>query len=286
MLLFLSKSATALWLEASEWALLVFGVALVVGLIGEHKGIKSATWKAREHIFSMLVVIGVAGELIADGGIFAFSGRLQTISDRENSKLNERAAKFEKEAAELRADNLALELKLNEVTNRVFSIDPLHRPIKSITAHVFLDVLGTNEFLETVGQPVPVLLGGDFLIYGGQGRAARLRCVQFEYVPLQRNGKEIGERTYSMTFAWPNADFMNVLTKDWVAGDDVSVEELDKKMTLAFTEAPHVWKRSEIVSGMCTITINGALERRFSVPKYTDESGGTKFLPIKINETK
>jgi len=59
----------------------------------------------------MFVIIGVAGELWADGGIFLFSSHLQTIADleiaaltREAAEANDRASKNEREAAELRKE--------------------------------------------------------------------------------------------------------------------------------------------------------------------------------------
>jgi hypothetical protein len=77
----LSKSATSIALDTSEIVLLLFGVLLTVGLIGEYA--KSERWKRHVKIFEMLVIIGVAGELLADGGIFLFSSHLQTIADQE-----------------------------------------------------------------------------------------------------------------------------------------------------------------------------------------------------------
>src|SRR5665213_263036 len=76
----LSKSATITGLESSEWALLIFGVILVVGVVGELKALWWSVWVKR---FEWIVLIGIAGELIADGGLFFFSSQLQGISDLE-----------------------------------------------------------------------------------------------------------------------------------------------------------------------------------------------------------
>jgi hypothetical protein len=70
----LSKSATSICLDASEIVLLVFGIVLVIGLVGEVA--KSEKWKRRVRLFELMVVFGVAGELMADGGIFLFSRHL------------------------------------------------------------------------------------------------------------------------------------------------------------------------------------------------------------------
>ncbi len=80
-LLSLSRSATSSALDASEIALLIFGIVLVVGLIGEVA--KSERWKKRLRIFELMVIIGVAGELVADGGIFVFSSHLEAITEAE-----------------------------------------------------------------------------------------------------------------------------------------------------------------------------------------------------------
>jgi hypothetical protein len=76
-----SKSATLSGLDLSEFALLVFGIVLVIGLVGEYA--KSDRWRKHVKKFEMMVILGVAGELIADGGVFLFSGHLQTIADAE-----------------------------------------------------------------------------------------------------------------------------------------------------------------------------------------------------------
>jgi hypothetical protein len=82
----LSKHATALALDSSEVALLLFGLLLVVGLVGEYS--ESERWKKYVKTFEMLVILGVAGELFADAGVFVFSARLQSLSDIEVGRLN------------------------------------------------------------------------------------------------------------------------------------------------------------------------------------------------------
>jgi hypothetical protein len=89
MLSSLSKGATSLGLNASEVALLLFGVLLVVGLVGEYSEL--ARWKRFVKTFELFVILGVAGELVADGAIFALSAHLQTLSDLEVARLNNAA---------------------------------------------------------------------------------------------------------------------------------------------------------------------------------------------------
>lgn len=162
MLLSLSKPTAVLWLGISEWALLLFGIVLVVGLVGEHKGIKSAKWKARERIFSMLVVVGVAGELIADGGIFAFSGHVQSISDGEVAAANLEAKQAGKDAgdakllaakigttnAQLVASNLALEKQVVELRKSIVEIVLNTMELEeSANDRTFLDSYGAAQRL-------------------------------------------------------------------------------------------------------------------------------------------
>jgi hypothetical protein len=97
----LSKSATSTWLTVSEWGLLMFGFVLVVGLVGESKRFQKRSWfKARHNLFETLVIVRVAGELLADGGIFMFSGHLQTITDSEIASLQTTNATLVKVAGE------------------------------------------------------------------------------------------------------------------------------------------------------------------------------------------
>jgi hypothetical protein len=96
----LSKSATSIGLDTSEVVLLLFGILLTVGLIGEYA--KSERWRKHVKTFELFVIIGVAGELLADGGIFLFSSHLQTIADQEIVDLTVTAGKA-KDSAELAA---------------------------------------------------------------------------------------------------------------------------------------------------------------------------------------
>ena len=133
----LSKSATSTLLVVSEISLLFFGLLLVVGSLGEIA--KTAKWKvyttlsgwrAYSKIAIILLIVGVAGELIADGFIFAFSSHLQTIADGEFAALNKEAA-YAREVAgkavqrgeELKAENLSLEALLQP---RFLSIQQQH----------------------------------------------------------------------------------------------------------------------------------------------------------------
>lgn len=109
-------------LDVSEIVLLIFGAILVLGLVGEYcEGLKR--WIK---LFELLVIFGVAGELLADGGIFAFSKRLQTLADVEISDSYQKAAQANamaqsaraaaetaaKDQLEIERENLRLEAEL------------------------------------------------------------------------------------------------------------------------------------------------------------------------------
>jgi hypothetical protein len=79
----LSKSGTLAGLDLSEISLLIFGLMVAVGVLGESA--KSKKWEGWIRAFELLVIFGVAGEMFADGVIFIFSKNLQTISDSELS---------------------------------------------------------------------------------------------------------------------------------------------------------------------------------------------------------
>jgi hypothetical protein len=54
---------------------------VVVGLLGEYK--ESEWWKRNVRVFEILVVLGVAGEMITETGAFWYSLRLQGIEESE-----------------------------------------------------------------------------------------------------------------------------------------------------------------------------------------------------------
>src|SRR2546423_1832590 len=100
----LSKAAGSTALHISEWVVLLFGLLLVVGLIGE----LIPSLPRWNRAFEVMVILGVAGELVGDAGVFVSSERLQEISDaevaqahKESSAANERAAILQLHAARL-----------------------------------------------------------------------------------------------------------------------------------------------------------------------------------------
>jgi hypothetical protein len=101
----LSSTEASHWLHASEIALIVFSLLLVFGLVGEWP--ESESWKSRwlYNVAKACVIIGVAGELLADGGIFGSSSRLQSLQEADIARVNS-------VTEGLRSDNLALEKQI------------------------------------------------------------------------------------------------------------------------------------------------------------------------------
>jgi hypothetical protein len=84
----MSESATLFWLRFAEWGLLASGAILVIGLIGEYR---LPTWHWRLGLFELLVLIGCAGELLSDAGVFWSSEHLQQVERSRVVSLEELA---------------------------------------------------------------------------------------------------------------------------------------------------------------------------------------------------
>lgn len=164
-------------LDISEVALLLFGLLLVAGLIGEYR--ESVKWKKWVKMFELFVIIGVAGELLADGAIFLFSAHLQTISDTEVAQLNKEAGDARRAAGEaergaaeanqrakalevqgetLRRQNLELEIRL---AHRHITKEQHDKFVKALEpykgAAVDLVKLGDSEAADFANEIVAVL---------------------------------------------------------------------------------------------------------------------------------
>ncbi len=101
----LTKSATSTALDTSEWGLLIFGLVLTVGALGEYKMLPAFALKpVPRKFFELMVAAGIAGELIADGGVFLFSRHLQIISDGEYAAVNKEAGDAKERAVKLDSD--------------------------------------------------------------------------------------------------------------------------------------------------------------------------------------
>jgi len=98
-------------LHISETALLLFAAAVAIGLIGEYLKEKDERWKGTSDIFELLVIIGVVGEVLFDGLIFGFSGRLDAIRDVSVAQANSIASDAYKVGNQARENASGLDLE-------------------------------------------------------------------------------------------------------------------------------------------------------------------------------
>ena len=180
----LSRPETIALLDGSELSLLAFGIILVGGLIGEYildhkapKGLKppSKRRKRLKRFFETLVILGVAGEVMADGGIFGFGSHLEEISDSEIQQLDKENGHLtqllqitetseqtnEMRVAELMVTNSELALQIENASNQIakanvqvaeanlnlemFKNTMQRSPVDSTTAWVNFSTLGDME---------------------------------------------------------------------------------------------------------------------------------------------
>jgi hypothetical protein len=107
----LSKSAAEHGLDFCEILIILAGLVLTLGAIGEyakehHKlplSLRCPMW-----VFILMVVGGLIGEFVGDAGVFLFSGTLQTISDEEVAKLTKKANEADERSKKLEQSNRQL----------------------------------------------------------------------------------------------------------------------------------------------------------------------------------
>ena len=213
---------------------------------------------------------GLAGSLIFGVALtiaVIVSGNIKEAAlKRELAASSERTAGLEKEAADAR-----LELA---------RINPINLPIKSMIAEVYI-VIRSDDFREPF---FPATMGGDFAISDRDGVLIALRCKNRDCMPTfltdpitKATLQKANALTVSMTFSWPAGT--PFAFRYWVDRNNASLAELDKRVIGAMFDVPEISNNSEIVSGVCVVTINGTLQRRFEIPKMT-LAGTVTCLPI------
>jgi hypothetical protein len=146
-------------------------------------------------------------------------------------------------------------------------------------------ILGTNllDGLEDGLKSMPAKLssrltsfissGNAILIKGNDLALAELRCVNYERQPTLF---PVRGTAYSMSYAWPSGDaygsieFSNTNSAFWISQVNASTADLDKRITHLQVFLGGITNDSPIATGSCVLTINGLIQRRFSIPKYTD----------------
>ncbi len=139
LLEWLGKAGSEKLLILSELLLLVFALLVAIGVLGETT--KSTRWQPWHHAFGIIVFIGVAGEMVADAGVFISSSRLQELQEGEVAELT-------RTTAELRRNNLELEKK---VAPRRLSSDQ-KRAMSAILSRVLVPIAIVSRMLDPEGK--------------------------------------------------------------------------------------------------------------------------------------
>jgi hypothetical protein len=289
-----SKLATSVALDVSEIALFLFGVLLVAGLIGEYA--KSERWKKHVRTFEMFVIIGVAGELLADGGIFLFSNHLQTTADleiadltkkagdaiRDAASANERASKNEREAAQLRSDaegeKTARQSLQGEITKANGRVEQLRKANNEAAANLEQE---KQKRLELAAS----LLDREFNDQSGAiGKLSRFGpiSVVFEYLP-EKEPTKMAEQINSVVNAvgWPSGARHG---NEWSIRDGVTISlGFGTPPSPTSSGPPADWRRwGDLVSGQEEETRNAAevLREQLQADGIDARIGAPNELPI------
>jgi hypothetical protein len=247
----LSKPFTMAWLSVSEWYLLLFGVVLVVGLVGEfladHKGKKYSRLKKRKRLFEILVISGVAGELLADGGIFLFGGHLQSFAEIEVASLN-------KDAASARLETTQLKLQITRLTNNVEHLDMRKWPVHSLTAEVKLLLKPQQELAGDLNFPAHLEIS--------QSGKNRLKVLLACNGAIDLGFENIAP-TYCMMFSSPFRPIGLAISPIEVIHGESAIEASSSfdTMSLIITNFPA--GNAEIIRASAIVTINEIIRTRF-----------------------
>jgi hypothetical protein len=145
----LAKSPTITALDVSEWGLLVFGLILTIGALGEYKRLPGLALRFFSHTtFELMVAVGIAGEFLADGGVFLFSRHLQAISDGEFAGLNREAADARREAASANKESGKARKDAGDAIERASTNEKEAASLRKQAAALMVDVANANAMAE------------------------------------------------------------------------------------------------------------------------------------------
>jgi hypothetical protein len=199
-----------------------------------------------------------------------------------------------KEAADARLDATKLQAQINETSTNVAKLNPRSQAIQFITADVYLEVAETNfDFRQLEPDILPYFRRNDPLIIESKNVGFALaicECRDFTY--LQYTSITTPGTTFEMHFSWPNPDMSWVVAnrnwQEWIIRSNVSPQQLDRETAGVSFRIPTFMDvtNGEIIAGSCVVTLNtlnGSTQRRFLLPKYADEYGRIKCLPLWTN---
>jgi hypothetical protein len=150
----LSKSTAETGLDVSEIAIIIAGLILTWGAVGEyledHNKLPAwMTWP--KLVFIFMVVGGLVGEFFGDAGVFVFSGSLQSISDSEVARLNTEAGAARREAGNAIKEAAVLRLRAEELAEQILEVGPRDLMLRGKRADALV-----QELLQYAGQLVQI----------------------------------------------------------------------------------------------------------------------------------
>jgi hypothetical protein len=205
---------------------------------------------------------------------------------------NERAAKADEETAKLKVRAAELEKEAATARLELARIDPINLPIKSIRVELYL--LVRAQFIIKTAYA-----GGtsfdNFVIFDDKAALVQIDCSQGESVPVTtRDGNEPeptspNARSFKLSFIWPSTSFFETSAGDNpnllfpIEKNKTSTVEFDKVVSKAQFVISGLEGPAKIEEGYCVITINGSIQRRFSVSKdvdlFSEQLGKVTLLP-------
>jgi uncharacterized membrane protein len=283
-------------IEKFGWFLVVIGLAME--FLGDHAAkrisnretarLNRDAGEARKEAGNAIKQAGEANKQAALANDRASTNELRAAAlTNQTAQLVASNLSFAKQVEELRSKNLMLDIQLTGLkqqmaltSSNVENIIPENRPIKSMRVDVYLVILATNKFeddLKNLGPAfkeimpvvikslaVALILPKDF-VYGKDSALGELRCKEYE----SRHHLFGGGTQYSMSFSWPSGDMSDMAAP--IATNNVSVNDLCEKIGSLNIMIAGIEKHSDIMEGSCILTINGSIQERFSIPKFTDQ---------------
>jgi hypothetical protein len=264
----LSKPFTVAWLDISEAYLLVFGVVLLAGLIGELLADRErkkhsisqkqkrlfeefenlrppappdSIFKKYKSFFAALVIIGVVGECFSEAGIFVFGRQLQIIADVEVAQLN-------KEAELARLETVKIKQKMA-------NLDASKWPVHSVTAEVRLRFENRQELDCDLNFTARLTISPSENV--GPGRKVLLFC---------KNANEVKTDPWPMHILLFSSAIRPVPLPGAIGLLRLSAEtacETMNTISLQITNFPI--SNVKVLSGSAGVTYNEVLRKRFVI---------------------
>jgi hypothetical protein len=172
-------------LLVGELMLLITSLIVVIGLAGEHRLSKWSPApekaKIKHGAFVVLVIIGVAGELISDGIIFTSSHRLQRIQDRESLQSRQVADEARERAAN--AELVLEKFKAKRILSPKYREEIIGQlgPYKGRQFDLAV-VPGDSEAAFLMELIEDALIGADWIPVPWEGRGIRVKLMREGHV--------------------------------------------------------------------------------------------------------